>query len=82
MKGMNMELKMTDDIVKRMREALKHEDRYQMTMAPEFVSAIADTLEKQADEIKRLKAELEEHKTPQRIGNTNRSLAKYIKGEF
>lgn len=37
---------MTDDIVTRLREALRHEDGYQMTMAPELVSAIADEIER------------------------------------
>lgn len=37
---------MIDDIVTRLREALKHEDGYQMTMAPELVSAIADEIER------------------------------------
>lgn len=37
---------MSDDIVTRLREALRHEDGYQMTMAPELVSAIADEIER------------------------------------
>jgi len=36
----------SDDIVTRLREALRHEDGYQMTMAPELVSAIADEIER------------------------------------
>lgn len=36
----------TDDIVTRLRKALQYEDGYQMTIAPEVVSAIADEIER------------------------------------
>jgi hypothetical protein len=35
-----------DDIVTRLRKALQYEDGYQMTIAPEVVSAIADEIER------------------------------------
>ena len=35
-----------DDIVTRLRKACQYEDGYQLTMAPELVSAIADEIER------------------------------------
>jgi hypothetical protein len=37
---------MPDDIVERLRRAVAYQDGYQMTMAPELVSAIADEIER------------------------------------
>ena len=45
---------MTDDIVTQLRKACQYEDGYQLTMAPELVSAIADEIEYLRNEVKLL----------------------------
>lgn len=70
---------MINEIIIRLRESAQVDEYYAVTMHRPMLLTIADILEKQEDEIKRLKADLQEYKTPQRIQNAIDSWENILK---